>query len=130
MAATEEHKAYKAQLTREARQAMAADLARLLDPAAGDAPRWAGCMADLMEAAHTAYAEGCLRDADGEPLPFKQIVEAACARLGLRVPSNPRSMASRAGNRKGMRRETLLARYAMRLERERMEAGGGLQPHH
>lgn len=84
LAAIERHMAQEARLTREARRIMAADLAMLLTGAHTGAARCEASVTDLMEAAHNAYSEGCLRHADGQPLTFRQIVELTCRRMGMR----------------------------------------------
>lgn len=111
--AAEKHNA--ALLTAEARRLMAADLARLLGTPPEAGVLWTGTTADLMEAAHTAYTEGCLLHADGQPLTYGQIVERACRQLNVRQPANPRSLARRAEQRKGIRSTTLLDRYRHKL---------------
>jgi hypothetical protein len=107
--------AQEARLTREARRIMAADLAMLLTGAHTGAARCEASVTDLMEAAHNAYSEGCLRHADGQPLTFRQIVELTCRRMGIGVPRNPRSRAARAAMRKGMRGNSLLECYRLWL---------------
>ncbi len=94
---------------------MAADLAMLLTGAYPGAARCEASVTDLMEAAHNAYSEGCLRHADGQPLTFRQIVELTCRRMGIGVPRNPRSRAARAAMRKGMRGNSLLECYRLWL---------------
>lgn len=114
-AAIERHMAQEARLTREARRIMAADLAMLLTGAHTGAARCEASVTDLMEAAHNAYSEGCLRHAGGQPLTFRQIVELTCRRMGIGAPRNPRSRAARAAMRKGMRGNSLLECYRLWL---------------
>lgn len=109
--AAAELRAAENRLTAEARHLMATDLARLLDKPHNHHLQWTGSTADLMEAAHAVYTEGCLHHADGQPLTFGQIVGRACRLLNVRQPANPRSLARRAEERKGIRTATLLYRY-------------------
>ena len=119
----ETQRAMEAQLTQRARALIAAHFARLLDISPEEGATWAGPTTDLMEAAHTAYAEGICIDEEGNPLAFCVMVAIACQNLHVRPPRNPRSRACLASARKGLRRASLLSRYRLRL---RQGLGGNL----
>ena len=73
---------------------------------------WKGSVTDLMELVYLVYVNGNFRDADGYPLSMVELTRRACTALCMPVPDNPYALAARAMNRKGLKRQPLLDRYA------------------
>lgn len=106
---------------REAKARLAEEFGNLLKQAPGSNARWEGTVADLVEAAHIAYMQGAVYDAQGRLCTFTQIVSRACSALRMPVPKNPRRTAYQACRRKGIRQEPLIARYCRMMYEMEME---------
>lgn len=102
-------------LERRAVEAVERDFLRLYNAPEDAVPAWRGSKTDLIEMAYLAYVDGLVCDADGQPLPLRQIVGAVCRRLRLSTPSNPSSLALRALRRKGVKQRSVLERYERRM---------------
>ncbi len=107
----EDAKAMKAQREAEMRRRITEDLIGLLEAARHGGATWPGSRRDLMEAAHIAYESGRMRQEDGHPRTFADIVDEACRAFNVTPPRNPRSCALRAMARKGVKRSSLVERY-------------------
>lgn len=97
---------------RQARRLLTADLFHLLTAPASDTLVWTSSVADLMEVVLLAYMEGTIIDDNGCPCTFKRMAMQACDRLHVRMPRYARRAATEARQRKGVRVNSFLERYA------------------
>lgn len=111
----------KTQEVKEARERLTEEFVELLSrsPAAG--VRWTGTVRDLMEAAHVAYVNGTVCDAEGCVCTFRALAERACEVLHVSMPRNPSAVAYQGERRKGVRRKPFLERYAVLMFRYDVE---------
>ncbi len=96
---------------RENRRRIIDDMTRLLTHSADEGLQWRGSKTDLLEMVHILYWSDSIRDADGLPATFKNLVCRVCGILHVTVPRNPSQLVCHARRRKGRRVLPLLKRY-------------------
>lgn len=116
----EEQRTMKTQQEKEARRRLTEEFAELLRLRPEDGLRWTGSLYDLMEVAHIAYTQGTIRDAEGCVCTFLELARRICTVLHVAMPRNPRCYATRAEQRKGVRRGPFIERYTWQLFRSRI----------
>ena len=96
---------------RDARDAVVRTFVRLLALRATDNVYWVGSKVDLAEMAHLAYEDNAVRDAYGQPVPYRRLVRMACARLHVFPPYSPYRLYALARSRKGIKSFPVVERY-------------------
>ena len=99
------------------REHLVAEVDTLLHTSPKKVVRWKGTMLDLIEAVHTAYTTGLLRDEWGNPRLFKVVAARACVCVGHKRYKNAAVMAASARRRKGLRSFPFMTRYTYMLSK-------------
>lgn len=96
---------------KEVRGRIADDMMQLLGRSADEGLVWRSSKTDLMEMVHILYCTDMVRDADGLPMTFRELVRRVCDIVHESVPRNPGAYVMRARQRKGRRALPLEERY-------------------
>ncbi|MCI6504706.1 MAG: hypothetical protein MSA13_08875 [Prevotella sp.] len=99
------------EIARQNRQRIIEDMIVLLGRSASEGLVWRSSKTDLIEMVHIVYCADVLRDAQGLPLTFRELVRRACEIVHVSIPANPNQLVTRAQQRKGRRMLPLLERY-------------------
>lgn len=111
----QEQRTMRAQQEREARRRLTEEFVELLCLRPEDGAQWTGTLTDLMEVVHIAYEQGTVRGDDGRAGTFRGLARHICTVLNMTPPDNPRTYATRAAQRKGVREEPFIDRYTWLL---------------
>ena len=87
------------------------EMKQLMECSEDDGLRWRGTKTDLVEMVHILWESELLRDDDGLPVTFRELLLRCCRVLHTAVPRDPASYLAQARQCKGMRRMPLLLRY-------------------
>lgn len=93
------------------RQRVIDDMMALMKRSETEGLVWRSSKTDLMEMTHILYDAELVRDTQGLPVTFQELVRRVCAIVHVAVPGNPNHLVSRARQRKGRRMLPLLVRY-------------------
>ena len=88
----------------------------ILSLRAEDGMTWGGTKGDLLELLHEVYVHGTILAPDGKPMTMTELVRRAFGVLGMTVMKNIAAHARRAEQRKGVRRQSIMARIRMILQ--------------
>lgn len=96
---------------RQTKQRIVIDMQQLLTHTAAEGLQWYATKTDLMEMTHYLFCADIIRDEEGLPVTFTELVRRVCEIVHVSVPSNPNHLVSRAMMRKGRKMLPLLQRY-------------------
>jgi hypothetical protein len=104
------------ELRQEAILRLAEEVGLLLRQPEREQLHWRASRLDLMEALYEVFLVQGVRDEQGRPLTFMQLVRATCRVLHMDVPRNPYDCAARGRRRKGLISQPYLDRYQYLLQ--------------
>jgi len=114
----EAERARRKQQMAEARRHVTEELVAAMALPEGERLVWNTTVADLMAAAHIAYAQGTVCDDRGRTPTFTELAATVCKRFGRRKPANPWAAVYQAEQRKSAATASFIERYRfMMVER-------------
>ena len=96
---------------REMRERIACDMLSLPTHKEEDGLMWNSSKTDLMEMTHILYCTDLVRDDEGLPMTFRELVRRVCQIVHVTPPCNPYHLVGRAQIRKGRKVLPLFERY-------------------
>lgn len=87
------------------------EMKQLMEHNEEDGLRWKGTKTDLVEMVHILWESEQLRDDDGLPVTFRELMIRCFKVVHMKMPRNPASYLAQARQCKGMKRMPLLLRY-------------------
>lgn len=96
---------------RKNKERVVADMVKLLDRSPEEGLTWLSSKTDLIEMVHIMYCADVVKDSEGLPVTFRELVRRVCSIVHVTVPCNPNQLVVRAQQRKGRRVLPLLLRY-------------------
>jgi len=96
---------------KQVRESIVSDMSQLLSHSEDEGLSWCSTKTDLMEMVHILYCADVMKDVQGLPLTFLELVRRVCRIVHVSVPSNPNHLVSRAQMRKGRKMLPLVQRY-------------------
>lgn len=96
---------------KQTRERIVSDMEQLLTHKAEEGLVWRSTKTDLMEMVHYLFYADVIRDEQGLPVTFTELVRRTCEILHMEPPSNPNHLVARAMMRKGRKMLPLLQRY-------------------
>lgn len=93
------------------RERIATDMLRLLTHKSDEGLTWQSSKTDLMEMTHILFCTDLVRDAEGLPMTFRELVSRVCQIVHVVPPCNPYHLVGRAQIRKGRKMLPLFERY-------------------
>ncbi len=96
---------------KEVRERIVIDMQRLLTHKEEEGLTWNSTKTDLMEMTHILFCTDLMRDAEGLPMTFRELVRRVCLIVHVTPPRNPYHLVGRAQIRKGRKMLPLLERY-------------------